>query len=58
MYTCIVCHFEIVLDDVAVESQSGHSICLRCYTKLTDTEQPMPKDLRREVEAFLHALAD
>ncbi len=56
MPTCTICHFETELDDVAVATATGYCICLRCFTRETDTERPMPKALRREIIAALATL--
>ncbi len=53
MQTCRVCHFEPVPDDVAVQGTDGFVVCLACYGGLTETRLPMPKDLRRDLEALL-----
>lgn len=51
MKNCCVCHFEMFLDDVAVESQTGRAICLRCYARLTETERRLPRKLSLELDA-------
>jgi hypothetical protein len=56
MNRCQVCHFETVPDDIAVEAPNGLVVCLVCYGHLTETRLPMPKELRREVEACLQEL--
>ncbi len=56
MRTCRVCHFEAVLDDVAVEGSDGLVVCLACYGHLTETRRTMPKDLRRDIQACLAEL--
>jgi hypothetical protein len=53
MFLCIICHFEAELDDVAATATSGRCVCLRCYARVTDTERPMPKTLRRAVRMML-----
>ena len=55
MKTCIICRFETELDDVAVEGHGERCVCLRCFTRETDTARRMPKPLRREVIAILDA---
>lgn len=50
MSTCLVCRFAIPLDDTAVRTPHGTCICLRCYTRLTDTARVMPSWLRRAVQ--------
>lgn len=54
---CIICRFETDLDDVVVgNAGGGRCVCLRCYSRETGTERPMPKALRRDVIAALAAL--
>jgi hypothetical protein len=53
MYSCIICHFDVELDDVAVAGGARSCVCLRCYARETDSELPMPKQLRRELTATL-----
>jgi hypothetical protein len=56
MWTCTICHFETVLDDVVVSTASGQCICLRCFGRETDSARPMSKELRREIIAALAEL--
>ena len=51
MDRCRVCHFEMLLDDVAVESTTGRAVCIRCYARLTETEHRLPRKLSLELEA-------
>jgi hypothetical protein len=51
--TCIICRFETELDDVTVMGSAGRCVCLRCFTRETETTRPMPKALRRELTAAL-----
>ena len=53
MITCSLCHFEAELDDVALTLAAGGSICLRCFDRETASQRPMPKPLRRQLEATL-----
>jgi hypothetical protein len=55
MFTCIICGFAgQELDDVAVPRADGRTcICLGCYGRATDTARPMPKALRRQIQAVL-----
>ncbi len=53
MFTCRICHFATELDDVAVRGPADRSICLRCYSRETDTGRPMPKPLRQAISAAL-----
>lgn len=58
MFTCTICKDNAVeLDDVKIKQSMGRCICLFCY--LHQTEQPagLPKNLRRQVEEILAALA-
>lgn len=55
MKTCIICRFEVELDDVVVGNEGTRCICLHCWTRETGSEQPMSKKLQREIRA---ALAD
>lgn len=56
METCRICHFEMPLDDTAIESASGKPICLGCYARLTGTEIRMPRKLRQAIEACIAEL--
>jgi hypothetical protein len=53
MYTCMVCHFEVVLDDVAVVGSERTVVCLRCYARLADRLLSVPRKLRLEIEECL-----
>ncbi|MFN8559714.1 MAG: hypothetical protein U0531_21005 [Dehalococcoidia bacterium] len=53
MLRCILCAFETELDDAVVLSVSGRCICLRCFTRETNNQKLMTKELRREVVAAL-----
>jgi hypothetical protein len=57
MHTCILCHFATELDDVALTLAASGIICLRCFGRETASARPMPKPLRRQLEATL-ALVD
>ncbi|MFN8559777.1 MAG: hypothetical protein U0531_21330 [Dehalococcoidia bacterium] len=57
MYTCVICRWDTEFDDVVLAPEgNGRCVCLRCYARETDTERPMPKDLRRDISAALAAL--
>jgi hypothetical protein len=56
MFSCIMCHFAMELDDVAVDVGNGRGVCLRCYARETSTQLPMPSTLRRAVHAMLDGL--
>jgi hypothetical protein len=53
MTPCVLCRFEIELDDAAVGSAVGRCVCLRCYARETGTGRPMPVALRRQLIAVL-----
>ena len=55
MRTCTICHFETELDDVVLTLAGEHCVCLRCFTRETGSERPMPKSLRRDLVAALTA---
>lgn len=54
--TCTICRFETELDDRVVGRGAEYCICVRCFARETGDERPMPKALRRDVEAALAAL--
>jgi recombinational DNA repair protein (RecF pathway) len=56
MYTCQLCRFDLPLDDVALRRGEDGCICLACYSRETDSARPMPKALRRQLQAALAAL--
>ena len=53
MYHCILCAFDVELDDTVVISASTRCICLRCYTRETGNLKLMTKALRRELVSTL-----
>jgi hypothetical protein len=55
MDRCRLCHFETDQDDVVLRFARGVCLCLRCYSRETDTARPMPKALRQDVIAALAA---
>jgi len=55
MYRCLICGFEVELDDAIAPTRRGTCICVRCYARETKTEHPLPAGLRREVEEALTA---
>ena len=57
MSRCQICHFATELDDVALTLRVSGIICLRCFDRETASQRPMPKPLRRQLEATL-ALVD
>jgi hypothetical protein len=54
--TCTICRFATELDDMVVARGKDGCICLRCFARETGDEHPMPKDLRRDIQAALSAL--
>lgn len=56
MTTCIICHFDVPLDDAVVLTARGRCICLLCYGRETGSHLPLPKALRREVSGVLSAV--
>jgi ribosomal protein L40E len=57
MYRCAICHFEMELDDVAVEVGNGRGVCLHCYARETSTQRPMPSTLRQTLHVMLAGLS-
>ena len=55
MHRCQICQFDIELYDVVLRFTSGACLCLRCYSRETGSNRPMPKALRRDVIAALAA---
>jgi hypothetical protein len=55
MSTCTICRFQTEADDIAVPLAGGRCICLRCFTRETETAHPMPKGLRRQLDSLLAA---
>ncbi len=53
MLRCMICHFEVELDDVALGGTGGRCVCLRCYGRETGTLRTLPKTLQRELRAAL-----
>jgi len=53
MFKCKVCHFDVVLDDVAVESPGGLFVCIGCYARLTERVLSIPRKLRIQIEQCL-----
>lgn len=56
MFRCILCAFATELDDSVVTSIRGRCICLRCFSKETNNQKCMTKQLRRELTATLAAV--
>jgi hypothetical protein len=53
MTCCIICRFEMELDDVALTCARGRCVCLRCFARETGSVRTMPAALRREIAAIL-----
>lgn len=53
MVRCILCGFDTELDDTVVVSQTGRCICLRCFSRETNSSKPMGKGLRKDLIATL-----
>jgi hypothetical protein len=53
MLTCIICRFDTELDDAVAPGATGRCVCLRCFHRETDSERPMPHELRRAIIAAL-----
>jgi hypothetical protein len=51
MFTCIICRFEVPLDDAVAPTAAGRCVCLRCFSRETATARPMSKSLHRELAA-------
>ena len=56
MWTCRICRFETVLDDVIVATPRGTCICLRCFLRETGSARPISPALRRDLQTTLAAL--
>lgn len=57
MRLCRSCHYETELDDMVIGGTARERcICLRCFDHQTGGRRPMPKKLRRELQALLGAL--
>ena len=55
MVTCLLCGFDVELDDaVVVLASRARCICVRCFGRETGSTRPMPRWLQREVTACLH----
>lgn len=57
MYTCVICHFEVSPDDACCPTSDGLCVCVRCYARTTETERPIAKNFRREIEYILSDVA-
>ncbi len=55
MFRCVICHFDVELDDAIAATRRGTCVCVRCFARETNTEHPVPSALRRELERALAA---
>jgi hypothetical protein len=55
MYVCVICRFEVELDDAVAPTATGHCVCVRCFARETESEHSMDKPLR---QAILDVLAE
>jgi hypothetical protein len=53
MYRCLICRFDVELDDAIAPTRRGTCICVRCYARETQNERQVPVSLRRELEEAL-----
>jgi hypothetical protein len=56
MTTCMICRFDVPLDDAVFVTAGGRCVCLLCYGRETGSHLPLPKALRREVSGLLNAV--
>ena len=57
MFHCILCQFDVVLDDTRIVSMdTGRCICLRCYCRESDSMITMSKHLRHELTAVANGV--
>jgi hypothetical protein len=57
MFTCVICHFDVELDDAIAPVRGGRCICLACCTREADAALNMSKHLRQELGATLEGLS-
>ena len=48
MYRCVLCHFDVVLDDVVI-SGGPRCICLLCYERICETQIRATKAYLRQL---------
>lgn len=53
MLRCIICAFDAEIDDAVLISSTGRCICLRCFTRETNSQKHMGAQLRLELVATL-----
>jgi hypothetical protein len=51
MRTCRLCKDMTVLDDIVLSLATGYCICLRCYSRETDSVRVLSPSLRRALGA-------
>ena len=56
VWTCHLCHFPIVADDIAILGSGGMTICLSCYLTRLGIRKPVPFFLRRQIMLVLEQL--
>lgn len=49
MFTCVLCRFEVLLDDAVTPTAAGRCVCVRCFARETETERRMSRRLRLEL---------
>jgi hypothetical protein len=57
MFTCIVCHFDVPLDDTVVLRKDGRCLCLRCVHREAGTTLVMPRKYRQQIISCLAEVA-
>lgn len=55
MYRCLICRFDVTLDDAVAPTRRGTCLCIGCYARETGDSRRVSKLLVREVEAVLAA---
>ena len=53
MTICVICRFEVPVDDAVVPTAAGRCICLGCFARETESKRPMPPGLRRQLRDLL-----
>lgn len=56
MFICMVCHYEVEIDGAVLSALSTKGVCLRCFSRETGVQRPMPQWLRTEVILTLAAI--
>jgi len=57
VFTCVICRFDVPLDDGVAPTENGLCVCLRCFARETGSERAMEPALRAEVIAALEEAA-